>query len=266
MGLTAMLHKGYGWSILWAAFMIGAPAAANPRILMQLDLSKDMGTRSPWIFTATQGADIPDLTGDDGPVPGPIKFCLSADHGHSCAHDFSRILRLPGGDDLFSEAHQLNELRVVHPRGKPALLLLKASSIHSSNNDQRVALVLMTYDRTRDAFAQAYQFQTRRNNSQEVRYIANGPLEGAVISAEPTSDAPFAFWIIVNKLGASGHYQQVLRYRSATRYGDGNPLAVIDSEMPTIQSRLGLWRQGQPLPLPAGQCLKPHLIKQELWC
>ncbi len=27
-------------------------------------------------------------------------------------------------------------------------------------------------------------------------------------------------------------YHQIMRYRSATRYGDGNPLAVIDCECP----------------------------------
>jgi hypothetical protein len=61
------------------------------------------------------------------------------------------------------------------------------------------------------------------------------------------------------------HYRQVLRYRSATQYGDGNPLAVIDSEMPNILRRLGMWRAGQPLPAPRG-CKRPHLIKDALWC
>ena len=31
---------------------------------------------------------------------------------------------------------------------------------------------------------------------------------------------------------------------------DGNPPAVIDSEMPNIEERLGLWRPGQRLPTP----------------
>ncbi len=37
-------------------------------------------------------------------------------------------------------------------------------------------------------------------------------------------------------------YHQIMRYRGATRYGDGNPLAVIDSEMPGLWHRLGLMR------------------------
>jgi hypothetical protein len=74
-----------------------------------------------------------------------------------------------------------------------------------------------------------------------------------VIAAEPTDDAPYAYWIAVSRLGAGG-YAQALRYRSATRYGDGNPLSVIDSEMPNILQRLGLWRSGSPPPLPAEPC------------
>lgn len=39
-------------------------------------------------------------------------------------------------------------------------------------------------------------------------------------------------------------YHQIMRYRSARRYADGNPLAVIDSEMPGLWQRLGLMRAG----------------------
>lgn len=65
---------------------------------------------------------------------------------------------------------------------------------------------------------------------------------------------------------ADGGFKQVLRYRSATRYGDGNPLAVIDSEMPNMAQRLGLWNPGALLPLPAGACPSPHLVGLALWC
>lgn len=57
----------------------------------------------------------------------------------------------------------------------------------------------------------------------------------------------------------------MLRYRSVTRYGDGNALAVIDSDMPALQRRLGLWRPGQPLPVP-DRCPAPRLVRGELWC
>ena len=124
----------------------------------------------------------------------------------------------------------------------------------------------MRYNRARNEFVSAYEGWAGHNNNQEIRYITSGPLRGAIVSAEPTGDAPFAFWITVDRLAPTGHYRKVLHYRSATHYNDGNPLAVIDSEMPNIQQRLGLWRRGQPLPLPARGCRRPRLTNRELWC
>jgi hypothetical protein len=104
-------------------------------------------------------------------------------------------------------------------------------------------------------------------NNDEVRFIEDGPLRGAVISAEPTEDAPFGYWVTVSRFTPQRTYRQVLRYRSATHYGDGNSLAVIDSEMPNIERRLGLWKPGSLLPLPDGKsCLKSRLKHMELWC
>jgi hypothetical protein len=96
--------------------------------------------------------------------------------------------------------------------------------------------------------------------------MAFGPLRGDVISVDPTNDPPFGYWVTVHRLTPDYRYKQVLRYRSATIYGDNNPLAVIDSEMPNIQRRLGLWHPGEPLPLPKSGCAKPRLVKTELWC
>jgi hypothetical protein len=143
---------------------------------------------------------------------------------------------------------------------------MQVASQQSVNGNQRLATVALAYDHIHNSLALVYEKQTGKNNDEEIRYIADGPLMGAIISAEPTSDAPFGFWITVNRLGASGDYNQVLRYRSATRYNDGNRLAVIDSEMPGILQRLHLWHPGMRLPRPAGACAEPHLIGQEMWC
>ncbi len=75
----------------------------------------------------------------------------------------------------------------------------------------------------------------------------------------------------VDQAGEAGVYRPVLRYRSATIYGDGNPLAVIDSEMPGIEQRLGVWRPGRPVPTPktgrgGKTCLRPALKRGELRC
>ncbi|GAA3267178.1 hypothetical protein GCM10020258_37110 [Sphingomonas yabuuchiae] len=90
-----------------------------------------------------------------------------------------------------------------------------------------------------------------------MRFIVQGPLRGAIVSAVPTSDAPFGYWITVNRMNAGGRYAQVLHYRSGTRYGDGNQLAAIDSEMPETLRRLKLWQPGQPLPCPIAPAPNP---------
>lgn len=75
--------------------------------------------------------------------------------------------------------------------------------------------------------------------------------------ASPTAIAP--------ALTLAQTYRQIQRYRSATLYGDGNGLGVIDSEMPNIRRRLGVWRPGMTLPLPP-HCPRLHLVRTALWC
>jgi hypothetical protein len=111
-----------------------------------------------------------------------------------------------------------------------------------------------------------YRYSTGRNNNEEVRYIITGTLRGDIISVDPTGNAPYGYWVTVNALTPLYTYKEVLRYRSATHYGDNSGLAVIDSEMPNIEQRLGYWKSGMALPLPSGPCPKPRLIHMELWC
>ena len=245
-------------------------AASAPRggYFSPIDLSQPFGTRSAWQFTASQGSDIPDPLGggeDEDKAPGAIRLCVSKNAGQTCRPDLENLLTPSTGRDLFSEPHFLNDVRIVQPGAHRKLLLLQVASLHGGNGDQRMATVVLAYDRAKDTFVPVYEKQTGRNNNQEIRYIDDGPLQGSMISAEPTNNAPFGFWITVNKL-ARGDYKQALKYRSATRYGDGNTLAVIDSEMPNIEQRLGLWHPGSKLPLPRGQCRNPRLVRRELWC
>lgn len=251
---------------------VGLAASAappeGPAVARTIDLAGAFNTRAPWVFMSPQAPDIPDPIFDEPgeTVPGKIRLCISKDHGRTCSPVLDKILTVQGGPDSFSEAHYLNDARIVYPAAGTPLLLLQAGSLQSMNGDQRIGTVALAYDRAKDAFFVAYERRTNRNNNQEVRYIAAGPLRGAIISAEPTDNAPFGFWVTVNRIGADQHYAEVLRYRSATRYGDGNRLAVIDSERSELYRRLGLWRPGTPLPLPAGPCPKPHLVRGALWC
>lgn len=241
-----------------------AYAATSSSPMAPLDLSEAFATRSPWRLTATQGPPVEDPAGQL--APGAIDLCLSKDAGRNCDPEPNRALRLSGGSDVFAQPHFLLRAQVVRPAGKPRLLLLELASFHAGNGDQRVSLQLYTYDHAKDVFRLAYAHRTGRNNNQEIRYVEAGPLSGVVVTSGPTSDAPFGYWITIDRPDDSGVYRQVLRFRSATAYGDGNPMAVIDSEMPNIQRRLGIWHPGMALPLPAKTCPRPRLVRGALWC
>jgi len=250
---------------------LGSPAtrAASPTdtVIANIDLSKPFGSRSPWRLIASQGPQVVDPVFGEGTVPGSVVLCLEKSSAGPCDPGLAAMQRTPadaGGWD----AHNLEASKVVYPRGPsaPPLLLVRTASLRGANGDQAVFTQLLAYRRASDRFAQIYGHLTGRNNNQEVRFIESGPLEGGVISVEPTDNSPFGFWVSVSKLTSAYTYVQVLRYRSATRYGDGNPLAVIDSEMPNIESRLSLQRRGAPLPLPAAPCPRPRLTGMELWC
>jgi hypothetical protein len=249
---------------LTAAPALAASAAMPGPVMAPLDLKAPFATHSPWRLTATQGPQVEDPTGEM--APGAITLCLSRDAGRTCDPAPNRALRLPGGDDVFAQPHFLLRARAVRPSGNAPLLLLELASFHAGNGDQRVSLQLYAYDRAHDAFRLAYAHRTGRNNNQEIRYVEAGPLSGAVIASEPTGDAPFGYWITVDRPAPGGPFKQVLRFRSATTYGDGNPLTVIDSEMPNIQRKLGIWHPGMALPLPARACPHPRLVREALWC
>jgi hypothetical protein len=240
-------------------------SSSQDRLITSIDLSQSLEANSGWRLIVIQGPNTADPAMMD-PIPGKIRLCVTKDGGASCFPSLDGVLRLSSGNDEYSDPRYLNDVRIVRPLATRPILLMQVASQQSVNGNQRLATVALAYDHIHNSLALVYEKQTGKNNDEEIRYIADGPLMGAIISAEPTSDAPFGFWITVNRLGASGNYNQVLRYRSATRYNDGNRLAVIDSEMPGILQRLHLWHPGMRLPRPAGACAEPRLIGQEMWC
>jgi len=149
------------------------------------------------------------------------------------------------------------------------LLFLKVSGAASGDGDCGIATALYTYDKSNDRFLRVFLNLTGRNNNQATRFVESGPLQGDVIVDNPTENAPYTYWIEVYRVGDSGQYGQILRYRGHTGYADGNPLAVIDSEMPAILHRLGLWQPGDPLPAPAHLpqgCHHLFMRHGEEWC
>jgi hypothetical protein len=249
---------------VFAATRLDAAAAST---IANVDLGKPFAARSDWRLIGMQGPAITDPIMGDGTIPGSVTLCLTKTTPAQCAPLQDMPAVQPGVSGLFSDAHYLVDPQIVYPRGPSAapLLLLQTASMHSGDGDQVVYTQLLAYQRAADRFAAIYQHSTGHNNNQEVRIVMAGPLMGDVIAVEPTQDKPYGFWVTVSQLTPAYTYRQVLRYRSATGYGDRNPLAVIDSEMPNIEAHLGAWKPGAPLPAPA-KCAHPHLVKLELWC
>jgi hypothetical protein len=239
----------------------------------QLDLSGPFRTRSPWRLVVSEGPPTKDVFGE--PAPGVLTICLLKSPAVACDDEASvnpRVGPAEGGLNGL-QAHYLIAAKIVYPQGptEPALLQLRTGGLFGANGDQALTTQLIAYDASRDAFRRVFQKTVGANNNQEVRLVSAGPLRGSVIVAEPQQKRPFGYWITVFSRSGSGAYRQVLRYASATRYNDGNPLAVIDSEWPGIQRRLGIWKAGLPIPTPDRNggdrpCPTPNLRHGALWC
>lgn len=244
----------------------GQAAAPGGKILAAIDLAKPFGTRSAWRFTAVQAPDENDP--DFGPQPGAITFCLKRMADKTCSALGNLKSTFASGYEIGWGPHYLRAARMVYPRGKaaPPLLLLQTASELSANNNAAEYTHILAYRPASDRFEPIFNQVVGHNNNEEIRFIDSGRLRGDVIVVAPVEHSPWGYWVTVHRLDASYRYRQILRYRSATQYADNNRLAVIDSEMPDIQYRLGIWRPGQPLPLPAKGCVKPRLVKMELWC
>lgn len=251
----------------FALAMVLGPQSTTSSVISNVDLSKPFSTREAWGFIATQGPPVDGLAEEK--EPGQIQLCLRATPSAPCDPQLLNALRAASStSDVFTQPHYLNSFKVVYPLGSAdrPVLFVQTASMHSGDGDQVVLTQALAYENSQNRFLRIYQYTTGRNNNQEVRYISSGGLNGDIISVDPTENASYGYWVTVNVLTPQYTYKTVLHYRSATHYGDGNPLAVIDSEMPNIEQRLGFWKSGMALPLPSGGCPKPRLIRMELWC
>jgi hypothetical protein len=272
IAILAMLVLDATAALAMAQSVARSAASSPPAQGAQLDLTKAFHTRSEWRFVVTEGPHTEDYGGND--APGALTLCLQKGASGTCISEpVTPPLRITTPGAPAWEPHYLLAAKVVYPRGPRAapFLLTTTGSLYSGDGGQAVATQLVAYDADHDAFRRTYQKSTGRNNNQEVRFITKGPLRGSVITAEPQEHPPYGYWIVVNRLMPTGAYREALKYRSATIYNDGNPLAVIDSEMPNIERRLGLWKPGQPIPTPnlsgaAKPCPVPTLRHSELWC
>jgi len=232
-------------------------------VIVNLDLTRPFETRTQWTFAAAilPGSHFDGAAGQavDG---GALARCFIDESVSHCRYETPK-----DDSDWFSTPIELYSAKVVFagPDKTLPLLLIKTGSAHGGNGSHGIYTELFTYDIQSVLFRSVFSNATGSNNNQETRFIEEGPLRGEVIVADPTPSAPFGFWISVYARNAKDRFSRSLRYRSATHYGDGNHLAVIDSEMPGILRRMGLWGPGDPLPAPQG-CSRPVLRHGEEWC
>lgn len=229
-------------------------------IVEHLDLTPLFDTQSHWTFVA---AILPGSHSDgasEEPVKGgPLARCFVNELSPHCTYT------TPSSDlGWFSTPIELYSAEVVF-RGENStlpLLLIKTGSAHGGDGGHSIYTELFAYDRQLNDFKSVFSNTTGSNNNQRTRFVEEGPLRGDIIVDDPWG---CCYRIEVYRLGTSGSYASILAYRSHTVYGDGNPLSVSDSEMPEILRRLGLWHQGDALPIPHEGCT-PVMRRGEEWC
>lgn len=142
------------------------------------------------------------------------------------------------------------------------MLMIQTGSAPSANGNYSIDTELFSYDRCSNEFRSVFANLTYSKSNQETRFMQQGPLRGDVIVDFPSGSSSF---IQIYKPDASGLYAPILGYQGHAVYGDGNELPVSDSEMPEILRRLGLWHQGDALPVPRRGCT-PVMRRGVEWC
>ena len=221
------------------------------KIVGHLDLTRPFHTRTPWTFVAaTLAASRFSVVNARIVHAGPLALCFVDELAPRCRYTLPRTASIQA---RFSAPVHFYSAKIVFAGAghTDPLLLIRSGSAYGIDGGHTIFTQLFRYDRRSNRFESVFAHATDSNNNQETRFIARGPLRGDVIVAVPTDGPPYEYWIRVYAPKAPGRQLHlVLRYRSLTGYGDGNPLAVIDSEMPNILRRLGKWRPGQSLPVP----------------
>jgi hypothetical protein len=254
---------------------LSAQFGINSKVITHLDLTQPFQTKSPWSFVAAKQPDEESGVEDGaGNRIGAVSLCFVENDEPDCSEERFRAkyrevrVSFVSGEPTFHEL-SASDLVFSGPRRTLPLLRIKSCMNRGANGNCGVSTFLLAYDRKADGFRVVFFNMTGRNNNEETRFVESGPLFGSVIVAYPTNDAPFGYFVEVYKRMSESEYSRVLKYRGNTGYGDGNPLAVIDSEMPETLRRLGLGKTGDALPVPPsmpGRCTRLVTRKGVEWC
>lgn len=210
------------------------------------DLSEPFHTKTKWQFVIRQ--DPP----DEYQLPGQLHFCFLKDDTPKCSDRRQNVLV---------------ESKIIYPAPTSSSPLLVAVADWQTEGSGGPRLtVVWAYDAISDQFDQIFAQEVRRQNNGEIRIIPTGPLAGDIVVDRDGPRAPYRYDIFVYRL-VNSQYREILNYSGHSKYNDGNPLPVIDAEMPEIERRLHFWKPGDPLPTPARtHCSKLELRHGVEWC
>lgn len=254
---------------------LSAQFGIKSKVVVHLELTQTFQTKSRWsLIVAKQPDEESSVEDGGGNRIGAVSFCFVENKEPDCSEELflakyrEQKISFISGEPTF---HELIASDVVFSGPGRTLPLLKIKSCmnRGANGNCGVSTFLLAYDRKAERFRVIFFNISGRNNNEETRVVENGPLLGSVIVAYPTSDAPFTYFVEVYSRTSNSGYSLALRYRGHTGYGDGNSLAVIDSEMPETLRRLGLWKTGDALPIPprmSGGCTRLVMRKGVEWC
>jgi hypothetical protein len=246
----------------------------NSKVITHRDLTQPFQTRSRWSLVAAKQPDEESSVVDGaGNRIGAVSLCFVENDEPDCSEEIRAKYReekvgFVSGEPTFYELFASDVVFSGPGRTLP-LLRIKSCTNRGANGNCGVSTFLFAYDRKGERFRVVFFNMMGRNNNQEARFVENGPLLGSVVVAYPTDDPPFTYFVEVYKRISDSEYSRVLRYRGHTGYGDGNPLAAIDSEMPETLRRLDLWKTGDALPVPPripGGCTRLVMRKGVEWC
>lgn len=228
-------------------------------IVDNVDLTRPFSTRTQWTFVvATLPGSQVNAVGDTIDT-GSLAVCfVDRLTPHCDQYSLSDAASLTSADVVFAG-----------PDHADPLLLVIARSLGGADGNHSIDTQIYRFNGPSNQFKSIFSNQTGSNNNQRTRFVEDGPLRGDIIVDEPTPSPPFEYWISVYAWNKEKPYSKVmLQYKSDTRYGDGNPLPVADSEMRNILKRLGKWRVGDPLPIPPQSTCRPYLRGRggEEWC
>ena len=221
--------------------------AFNYKVISDINLTKPFHTKSKWRFVVTQEPDEHYGSADDPPeedYPGSLHFCFVRDDKPDCSEPVGRPV------NGMIQNFNMGGADVIYPRPESPLLRVVGMSFLGGSSSGNPTTILWAYRHNSDKFERIFLNYSLANNNEETRLVTTGPLTGDIIVSNAPRAAPYRYGIIVYRLSRSGHYVQILKFAGKTRYADGNRLAVIDSEMPRIETRLHLRNPGDALPVP----------------